>query len=182
MPTETPRGNHGNEDTLPAGNPAGDFSQAPIRHSAIELGIDTADKMIKFTMTHMSGENLTGSTDEDGHFLVIPSGAYIALTITLSTTWKWAFDNEPLSFKKHGDAHYYRLKDSSARSITIWARSTDPAPVPPTAGHTQSHGFNLYVLMDQSSKKAFPVRLDPDLKNPPPPQYQQPAAGPVPIA
>lgn len=163
-----------NQDWLPSGEPTSYVASGPATKSAVTLSIDTTGNMIQFTMQKTSGADSTGKTDQHGHFLFVAPDHDLALTINLSKDWNWSFDKNPLSFKKEGDAAYYRLHSAGPDSITIWAKSTGQS-VP------QTHGFNLYILMDQTKHRAFPIRVDPDLKNPPPPLMNQIASGPVPI-
>lgn len=162
--------------------PSGKFTDKPAKTSVVILNVDTSKKMLQFTMTKESGEDSTNGSDQDGHFLYIGSGEYIELIIKLSKDYKWKFAaKDPISFKVKSDAGHYKLASFSSDSITIWAKSTDAKPKPPTADGAISHGFNLYILLEQTPLKAFPVRLDPDLKNPPPPLLHAVITGPVPI-
>ena len=173
---ETARPNKNNEEL-----PSGDFKDEPVKKSVVTLNVDTSKKMLQFTMKKKSGVDSTHGSNKDGHFMYVESGDYVAITLELSTDFKWKFDSDPITFKVKADAANYKLAARTDNSITIWAKSTDAKPKPPTADNAISHGFNLYILLEQTPLKAFPVRLDPDLKNPPPPLLHAVITGPVPI-
>jgi hypothetical protein len=176
-----PRPQSAGHDELPSAN----FANRPLKSSAITLGIDIVSHKFVFTMNQTQGEQSTAQSDSDGHFLFIERGQYVEFKITLDSAWDWRFDTNPISFKNRGHAPNYKLVSRQDDEIILWAKSTRPTsalPGPSDPPDNQNHEFNLYLIMTQTDLKGFPVRLDPDLKNPPPPPtLYKTTSGPVPI-
>lgn len=176
--TDEVRSKGDNADVLPSGA----FDQPPSETTKIKLGIDIVSHRLVFTMEHQCGVQSAGQSTEDGHFLLVEEGKFVAFEISLDPNWQWKFDCDPITFKTKKHAKYYQLKESGEKKILLWVKSTKSHKNDPDNEDSGSHKFNIYLVMDQTSKIGFPVRLDPDLKNPPPPPgLYQPAIGPVPI-
>lgn len=151
-----------NDDWLPAsGQPDG-----TERTARIELGLKPEGRYLQFTMTDPDRTGVVGGNAADGFFLAIRPGESWLLTLTLGNAWSWRFDDAPITFKHQGHAQYYRVISASAKSVVLEARSKHAS-----AGNHPAdlHPFNLYVIMDQSAGKSYPLTIDPDVKNPPPP-------------
>lgn len=178
MANPNPRTSGANDDELPGGT----FTTRPTTQSKILLGIDIVSHRVTFTMNNSAGLQSTGHTDADGHFIFLDRGEYVEFVITLDSAWQWTFDAEPITFKTRQHAKNYKLASVGLQELVLWAKSTRQASATPPKGDKEDHGFNLYLMLDQTGMKRFPVRLDPDLKNPPPPPgLFQPTSGPVPI-
>ena len=168
-----------NDDELPSRSIA-----STIQYRAqIAFDIEPKGKnwIVKFIDKEASG--LVDGDDVEGWYLAIQPGKNWEITFTLSANWNWKFDENPISFKTAGDAAHYRVASQSGTTLVVEAYSTLPAGNP-APKHDVLHPFNLYVLIDQSSKKSYPVTIDPDVKNPPvgSGRKSEPTSNPVPLA
>ena len=151
-----------NDDWLPESGQL----EGTERAARIELGLKPDGRYLQFTMADLDGTGVVGGNAADGFYLAIRPGEKWLLTLTLGSSWSWQFDNAPITFKHQSHAQYYRVISASAKSVVLQARSKHA-----NAGNhpTDLHPFNLYVIMDQSAGKSYPLMIDPDVKNPPPP-------------
>ena len=154
------------DDFAPAG--PGLAACAAAQDGVIEISARIRQGNLDFTMR-----------DIDGNFVRFDNGErYLAitgqtrLTIRLSDVINWQFDTAagPLRFKKEASASLYSVHfDETAQSLREIVLEAEPSGVDPAAaGANEVNPFNLYLKVNQRLGSAWPLRLDPDAKNPPP--------------
>lgn len=104
--------------------------------------------------------------EKGGYFLAVRDSVYI--NFELDPRYEWAFDRswDCIRIKDQGAGDFYRVHASGNKPTSVRLACRKNAE----AGNVvQTHGFNLYVLLPQDEGPDIPVRIDPDIKNPPPP-------------
>jgi hypothetical protein len=165
-----------NDDALPSD----EMQIESTRTARIEFDLAQDGPYLKFTMADLDATGLVDGDLDNGFYLAILPGEVWNITFTLSNNWSWRFDPPAISFKSGGHAGYYRILSQSTTEIVMRARSKHPnaGPFP-----EDDHPFNLYVIMDHSATKDYPMMIDPDVKNPPPDNRKsEPSNLPVPLA
>lgn len=161
----------------PQGTQSDDFAptgpafanQADLIEGTIEISARIRNGNLDFTMRDIEGNFVR--FDHGERYLALTDRT--RLTIRLSDVINWSFDTTagPLRLKKEESAAFYHVQfdqaDTNPREITLEAQPTGVDPS--AAGAAQTHPFNLYIKVNQRLGSPWPLRLDPDLKNPPPP-------------
>jgi hypothetical protein len=149
-----------------------------IGESRIILNFEETDlfrpRKLQFSMTTRTGYDSYISTDAKyGRHFVIPSD--VVLRFELSGDWEWEFDEVPISFKRQVDARHYAVDFDPAnpRHMALRARHNQGGGGP--LGEVHSCSFN--VKLTQGERTKLKVKIDPEIKNPPPNQYNTVPAG-----
>lgn len=160
-------GNADDFEPIGQGVPAGQ----DVTEGMIEISARIRKGNLDFTMRDVQGNFVRFDEATRERFLAID--AKTRLTIRLSDVINWSFDVEagPLRFKKEDSAPLYKVsfdpEDAHLREIVLEGM---PSGVEPAAADAaQIHPFNLYIKVKQRLGSPWPLRLDPDIKNPPPP-------------
>lgn len=154
------------DDFAPAG-PGFPASGAMIE-GTIEISARIRHGNLDFTMRDIEGNFVR--FDHGERYLAI--NGRTRLTIRLSDVINWSFDTAagPLRFKKEHSAPLYHVSfdpaDANPREIVLEAEASGVDPS--AAGANEVHSFNLYIKVNQRLGSPWPLRLDPDAKNPPP--------------
>lgn len=142
-----------------------------IKEGMIEIGARIRNGNLDFTMRDVEGNFVRFDYTTYERFLAID--AKTRLTLRLSDVINWEFDTDagPLRLKKEGSAPFYKVTfDPNERPLRHITLEVLPTGVDPTAsGANEIHPFNLYLKVNQRLGSPWPLRLDPDIKNPPPP-------------
>lgn len=135
----------------------------------IEISARIRHGNLDFTMRDIEGNFVRY---QNGERFVAIEGA-TRLTIRLSDVINWEFDTAqgPLRFKREQAASHYRVLvvpgQEKTREIILEAQLSGLEAH--AAGASEVHSFNLYLKVNQRLGSAWPIRLDPDVKYPPPP-------------
>lgn len=168
-----------NEDELP-----GALSVSSAKKKArIEFNIIPKSPNWILTFTDLDKTGLVDGDQNNGYYLAIEPGEKWEITFTLAKMWNWMFDKDPITFKSTKDAENYKITSQSPAKLVIEAYSPLSSGLQePWPEHNQP--FNLYVVIEQSNKKSYPLTIDPDVKNPPlgGNRMSEPSNLPVPLA
>jgi len=154
---------------------------------AVNFHLDAAadGKTLTMRMDHAGGTDLRGvSSTTHEHYLQVPQGKVVELTLNLVGDWDWKFGADAFTLGKKSHAERYWLVDAAAKSITLVIEPSGSA-----AQHSQQQGdscdekFNLTVeITQQLTAKPLIITIDPITKNPPPVDGMiVPQGQPVPI-
>ncbi|HQV03766.1 MULTISPECIES: nucleotide synthetase [unclassified Novosphingobium] len=139
-----------------------------IARGEIEISVSLSGGVLNF-----------GMRDIVGNFIHYYQGErYVAVTqrsiikIRLKSGTKWQFDKAAgiVGLKKQDSARFYHLKyDHNSDPLMEIELHVTPTGVPQcNAGEDERHPFTFYVLAKQRLGDAYPLAIDPDIKNPPP--------------
>lgn len=140
-----------------------------VKQGKVLIDLAVGGGQFVYSLTDESGQDLVGQTPEDGFYLRVAEKTDTTFELYLSPDKDWRFDQPALTLKKSSCAKYYKVDVDPAdpRHITLHATSTG---LPPQSkgkpGEIQA--YNLHVVMAQPGGSAISVRIDPDIKNPPP--------------
>ena len=145
----------------------GDIDASKKGSVAVDLKMEGGQFV--YVLTDLDGAGLVGSTREDGYYLRIEEKTDTVIDLYLAKDKDWQFDDPALTLKKSGNAKFYRVErdPGDPRHITVFAKSTG-LPQQPKGEPGEIQPYNLHVLMPQPLGSPLKVRIDPDLKNPPP--------------
>ena len=155
-----------NDDELPTL----DVRTPPQYETAnIKFGLQVKKPYLIVLLSDTDKTGIIDGNEKEGYFIRIDPGKHWRIKFTLDREmWDWSFDKDPISFKDKYHSKYYKVISQKADELVIEAMSTHPKPDPNQQSPDEvNHPFNLYVLMHQSTKKVYPMTIDPDVKNPP---------------
>lgn len=148
--------------------PAGDALEAAVGGKVlIDLNFD--GRQIVYQLTDESGNKLVGYTDEDGYYLRVPQDTDVVFDLYLSPGKDWTFDaKNPFTLKQAEAARYFKVfpDPSDPQHITVQAKSTGQ---PSEKGRGVLQPYNLHVVLAQPGGSSIALKIDPEVKNPPPP-------------
>lgn len=128
-------------------------------------------RTLTMEMAHAGGDDLRGvSAMTHEHYLCVPAGKVVQLTLNLTGSWDWKFPQDAFTLGIRDHAERYWLIDATDKSMTLIIEPSGVASgTAQQMGDAYDEKFNLTVRIAQDGT-AIPlvITIDPITKNPPP--------------
>jgi hypothetical protein len=156
----------------PEFEPVGDALEPTIAKTAeVMIGFSTKNPgFIQLNIVQISGEPNTVRPGPNGPFIAIEDDTIVEFSLDPNFNWTWS--GVPLSFKNNVHSRYYKnatLTDAGKKFKLHASRSGKPRP--------EIHECTFNVVLEQVGGTHLEIKIDPEIKNPPPPPVKTVAVG-----